>query len=345
MGRRRARHLRRREVADGLGRHGRRPHLCEGAHGGPRSCGSELIARERSRVGEEGGDRVAHLARARPALLRLHPQGPVDHGGDGLTHPGRAAPHRRGRHRAEGHEQRADRVGGGERRVAGDRVKERDAERPHVRRHAEVFAAAGLLGRHVERGAHDRARARELGAPRVLEALPEDLRDAEVEELHPELSLIPLAEEEVGRLDVSVEDPLRVRLLKAEAGLAADAQDRLRREHAVLFEGRVEVSALEELHHEVRDAERVVVVDVEHLRDVLRLDGAGRAGLQFEARGDLGLRRQVLRDDLERDAATRGRVPRLVDRAHPSLPEEAGDRVAPAHDRSCLHGGTIAARA
>src|SRR5262249_5978710 len=94
---------------------------------------------------------------------------------------------------------------------------------------------------------------------------------------------------------------------------------------------------------EERRAARLVAADVEHLRDVLRLDRARRARLDLEPRRELGIARELARDDLDRDAATRPRVARLVDLAHPALAELADDRVLVAdggsdHWARSLHG-------
>jgi hypothetical protein len=69
-------------------------------------------------------------------------------------------------------------------------------------------------------------------------------------------------------------------------------------------------------------------VAVEHLHDVLGVDGAARPGLALEAGDDALFAREELRDDdLERDATPGDEVHGLVDGSHAALAEHAHDPV------------------
>ncbi len=67
-----------------------------------------------------------------------------------------------------------------------------------------------------------------------------------------------------------------------------------------------------------------------------------RAGLALEAGAPVGIGRNTLRQDLDRDVAAEPRVARAVDLAHPSGPNEADDFVRTEADaRRHWHGYVV----
>ncbi len=85
---------------------------------------------------------------------------------------------------------------------------EHDPDRVHVEGGVGIQSRGDLLGRHVERRAHDAAGLGELlGVAFLVE-----LGDPEIEDLwRARTPVLALAEEDVVRLEVAVDDPLRVR--------------------------------------------------------------------------------------------------------------------------------------
>ena len=102
-----------------------------------------------------------------------------------------------------------------ERRAPAQELVDDHADRPDVRPRVDRSRRRHLLRRHVERGAHDGGRLRELRLARVEHRL----RDAEIEHLDDRRAVRALGEEEVCGLEIPVNDAERVRLGDRLAGL------------------------------------------------------------------------------------------------------------------------------
>ena len=112
----------------------------------------------------------------------------------------------------------------------------------------------------------------------------DDLGDAEVDQLDQGRPVVALDEEHVRGLQVAVDDARGVGLLEARAPPARAMPAREDRVEALApARARAQVLALEQLHDE-EQPQLGVGPDVEHVDDVLALDGAGAAGLALEAR-------------------------------------------------------------
>ena len=61
--------------------------------------------------------------------------------------------------------------------------------------------------------------------------------------------------------------------------------------------------------------------------DVRMLDGRPRFGLRDEPRPEVRLRRELGRDDLQRDDAVKLQIQRAIDDAHAAAPREPADAV------------------
>ena len=91
-----------------------------------------------------------------------------------------------------------------ERRSPGQQLEEKDAHRIHVRPWVHALAGA-LLGRHVGGRPHDGARLRERRFAFEVVLVGEDLREAEVEQLHVVRIVGERLKEDVGGLQIAVQ--------------------------------------------------------------------------------------------------------------------------------------------
>ena len=177
-------------------------------------------------------------------------------------------------------------------------------------------AAADLLGRHRHRRADQLARGGELGGVGRGQ-----LGDAEVDQDRARAAGAVGREEDVGGLDVAVDDGLGVGR-RQRARHRRD--DRQRVGHGQPAAGRqrpAEVGAGEELHRQVRAA----VVDGaprDQLDDVGVLDPHHDLGLAEEARHRGRRAAQLAVQHLDRDHPAGGRVVRAIDLAEPALGQE-----------------------
>jgi hypothetical protein len=214
-----------------------------------------------------------------------------------------------------------------------------DAERVDVRALVDV-AALDLLGRHVLRGAHEESGLREL----LLGPLAQVLHEPEVEHLHEVLvllghrgdgprciarTLVRTGEEDVGRLEVAMDDAELVRLAKGPADLRCDAAGAHLVHDAAFAERQVERLAFQILHrHEV---DVVVGLAVVEDRDGVRVRDLRRdARLTEEAAVELGIGVAVVVgiEDLDRAEAPERRLLRSVDLPHSSTSDQRDDLEA-----------------
>ena len=160
-----------------------------------------------------------------------------------------------------------------ERRRAGERLEQHAGERVHVGPAVDV-AAARLLGRHVVRRAH-----REAGPRQPVVGLA-PLGQAEVGQERVLAAVAP-GDQHVRRLDVAVDEAVRVRDVERARDLATmrAARSRLERRPG---QQRAEVGALDEAHGHVEDA--VLLAGVEHLDRVRVVDRRPRRGTRCSKR-------------------------------------------------------------
>jgi hypothetical protein len=186
---------------------------------------------------------------------------------------------------------------------------------------------AHLLRGHVADGAHDRPRfRRRIARHGVVGSLDRrlgarQLGEAEVEDLDASV----FHHEEVLGLEVAVDDPLGVRGAEASRDLRAVA-DRLADRKGTLAQPPAQRLALEQLTDQVRSA--FVRADVVEIEDVRVIQRAGRAGFLLEALEPMGILRDLLGQDLDRNLATETAVSRSVDLTHPPGPERPEDLIA-----------------
>ena len=204
-------------------------------------------------------------------------------------------------------------------------ARERLAARQHLEQHAPERPDVGppvdsltsrLLGAHVGRGAQNGARfsrrgrdgRRDVGVT-TRKRWRHRFGESEIDEL----DLPVRSEPDVGRLQVAMDDALRVGGVEAGGDLLrqgdgfADRNRTARNQIGERF-------ALDERHHEKVDA--VLCADVVQRTDVQMLDGRNRARFAFEALNKAGRSGDVRGKNLDGDRAIETRVARPIDFAH-----------------------------
>ena len=214
----------------------------------------------------------------------------------GASRAGTSAPEL-GRHRDglvdPGHE-RAEGGVGGERHLAADRLDDHQGERVDVAAAVER-GALGLLGRGVAGGAEHRAGGLGPGG------LGEGAGEAEVGDAQAAL----VVEEEVGRLDVAVDEAPAVGVLERTGGLEADLPGLGRVEAVAGVEQAPQRTAAEQLGDEVG---HVALAPVVHRHDVRVVEAGGVVRLGPEPLEELRVVGQRVVQDLDRDATTEHHV-------------------------------------
>ena len=232
-----------------------------------------------------------------PILGVQHPEECVDRGGNRRIEE-------RGQIRLDlGHaaEGRGDRVGR-EGVVAAEELVEDRSHREQVCAWVQLLATR-LLRRHVSGGADDGAREREARQVRRV-------ADAEVADLHAAVA----RPHDVLRLDVAVDDAFRMGDREAGEGLPGDVKGDLPGEPAGLPPKRVQLAAVDELHDDVGlPGGRAAV---QELDDVRVLEGDLDPDLMEEAVEEVGIRRDVGQDLLERHRSAGFLVHGLEDLGH-----------------------------
>jgi hypothetical protein len=157
-------------------------------------------------------------------------------------------------------------------------------------------------------------------APRNVQ----DLRDAEVEDLHARRAVGAMAEEQIGGFEVAVDDARCVRLGEPLARLENEVDrscDRLRSGG----DERSEVFPLEMFEDEIGPA--VLLADVEDPYDVLGSNPRRSPPLAHEAFDDPRVRRERREEKLDRHLLAERDVRRGEHDRHPADPERLLDRV------------------
>ncbi len=217
---------------------------------------------------------------------------------------------------------------------------EDEPERVEVAARVERHLLSELLGRHVTRCAHDRAR---VGERRLAVLLPEGLGHPEVEHLRVVGRPVDVAEdEEVLRLEVAMEDPRLVR--GRHAGQRRHQElHRLGRLERSFVEHLPEALALEVVHHEEDRA--VVIADVEHAHHVRMREPSHRPRF---AEKTLAALRVVFEEPLHGHRAARDAMTGAIDNTHPAAAERLLDLVlvtdeGPRLRLRCVHrtGGSL----
>ena len=174
---------------------------------------------------------------------------------------------------------------------------------------------AGLLGRHVLRRAGNGAA---LGQTGVVDRS----RQAEIGDLDP---LDPVLQQDIRRLDVAVDQSLRVGRGQSAGGLHADPYDLADRQRAVAVDPLLERPAGDVGHDEV--GQSLLLVDGVDGHDVVVADRGRRPRLAGESPTRGGTDRELGGEDLECHEPVQGRVERLEHHAHPAPADDLDHRV------------------
>ena len=126
-----------------------------------------------------------------------------------------------------------------------------------------------------------------------------------------------LGDEDVGRLDVAVDDSLGVRRIQRVGNLDAQRQDGLRL-HRPAADAVLQRHPVQVLHHQKRLI--AVLADLVNGADVGMVEGRGGARLAAEAFQRLRVLRHVIGQELQSHEAAKFSVFGLVDDTHPAPP-------------------------
>jgi hypothetical protein len=213
----------------------------------------------------------------------------------------------------------------GEGLLAAEHLERTDAKGEDVAAPVELVPHR-LLGRHVRRRPQQRAGLSHLGV--------DQLGDPEVRDLH----AVGVVEDQVGRLDVAVDDALGMGVIDCGRDLADQPDDLLRLEAQPTLDDRGDRLALDELHGQVGQA--ALFADVEQRHDVGVRQGPRDPRLVVEPLDEgLVLRAlpgNVQADGLDRERALDEGVERLVDRTHRAVPDALLHLIPPDDVRHTL---------
>ena len=147
--------------------------------------------------------------------------------------------------------------------------------------------------------------------PRIVEG---NLRQAKIEHLH----VIPEGDEQVGRLDVAMDDAAPVSGVERIRNLAGEVDHSLGRDRALL-DDLLHRPPLEPLHRDERLPAMFPEL-VDHA-DVRVFERRGEAGFPFESREPFGGHDRVGAQQLDRDFAAEAEILGAIDHAHTALTE------------------------
>jgi hypothetical protein len=220
--------------------------------------------------------------------------------------------------------------------AAGEHLEDDHAEREDVGTRVDGVCGERLLRRHVLRGAHDHAGARQ---PAVELAGDLELGDAEVEQLDERLLPRIHGDHHIVGLEIAVDDAGAMRRLHALQHLQRVVErvvvgEALPGAVQVLVE-RLQGAPLQVLHDDERQAggRLVDVADPHHVR---ALDLGGDARLLEEPLDQALPARQLGMEELQGHRGPEDLVARLVDAAHTAVADEADQSVLVVDDLSDL---------
>ena len=148
----------------------------------------------------------------------------------------------------------------------------------------------------------------------------ERFRQAEIQHLHRAV----IAHLDVGRLQIAMDDPLFVCSFHRVGDLSGDGDGFVNRDRPLCDPLR-EVRSCDELHDQ--RANRQAVLETVNLRDVRMIERGQRLRFSRKTRQAIGVARERVRQDLQRDVAIEPGVSRAIHLAHAAGADGAGDFV------------------
>src|SRR5688500_11933004 len=164
------------------------------------------------------------------------------------------------------------------------------------------------------------------------EVVVERTGDAEVDEV----SEVGPGDQDVGRLDVAVQDAMAVGVGES-LGYLCDQGDGAAGIQPTSSDDLVEACAVDETHVDVEPA--VTLAEVVNRNDVRVLEARRAVRLSAEPSTEVLIARDIGWKELERHGAATTSIERPVNLAHPASPEEALEAVGPQH--AGLIGGDV----
>jgi len=177
------------------------------------------------------------------------------------------------------------------------------------------------LQRAEDRAARSQKIRRRRDGARYLHGRRLELRETEVEQLR-----AGLRKHDVAGLEIAVRDALAVRAVERLGDLDAVAQH-LRERHRAAREPLRGGFSFEQLHDDVLDA--ILAADVVERADVRMVEARDRLRLALESLPEVGVARDVLGEDLDRDGAFESCVASPIDLAHAACADQGEDLVRP----------------
>ena len=186
---------------------------------------------------------------------------------------------------------------------------------------ASTGRAFRLLGRHVGGRAHDNARlGRDRGDRGFGRRQLDQFRETEVEHFGAAVA----RDDDVGRLDVAMDDAVRVRDGKGRCDLDGIIQSRGNRQ-GPLGEQPVERRAVHQLHRDERRSG--ILADLVDRDDVGMVQCGRRLRLANEAAMTLGVHSRFMREHFDRHRTPELRIDCAIDHTHPAAPDFSFDAV------------------
>ncbi len=305
--------------------------MFEGGCDGPVIACLDVVSRRFSwlnfdaRKSRRTGQRLPELGRRLVARAGVLGQGPCDHCIDCWRQPWIES--RGARRRLVQHLHRHCQHVAAERPLARQQLEQHDAGGVEVGSRI-CCLAADLFGRHVA------WRAQYQAGSSLLCRL--DAGDAEITQLQ----AAGARDEDVGRLDVAMNNALVVRVGQGIKQFANQAQTILGREDKALIKILLQLLAIDEFHHQVAGAGFFAVI--EQADDMGMVELARRTGFDQKAAslfGGLIVSKVQTADRLDRNTAFDDAVHALVDEPHSTLTEGADDLVFAELGRQVAHPG------
>ena len=209
---------------------------------------------------------------------------------------------------------------------SGEQLVEDEAHREQLAPDRDLLGAE-LLGGHV--GGRSGAGVRVI----VGQAREPEVGDSD---------LPVLVDQDIGGLEVAMEDVLVVRGAEPGAELARDLEPALLRKASHAPEQRRQVLAADVLHREERPP--VHLADVVDAANVRVRDPSRDPELFVEQREPMRIRRELFGKELERDLLLQCEVLHAVDLAHAALADHADHAIATGEDVSRLEVGAARGR-